>query len=295
MHEDNPFLGVRSVIETPILDAYKWAKVPGIPADAVLCDMEDAVPRTRKPEGREAVVRALGNPGQFGGRMVWARPNALDTEWGRDDVAALGRAGVEYMMLPKVRGPGQILEYRRLVNEHGADPSFVVCVELPEAVAQIEAIAELPCVGAFAFGEGDLTAALGVPIYQPGGSLNPLLQDARSRVTFAAASHGVARFEACFPDKIKDLDAYRSRAGEFQRTGATGMIAIYPPHVAVINDVFTPTTGETEYAREVIAAFDAAIAAGDPAIQLPGGKVLLIHDYEKARRVLARAGARDGA
>jgi citrate lyase beta subunit len=280
MCEENPFLAVRSVIETPILDAHKWAKLPSIPADAVLCDMEDAVPRTRKIEGREAVIRALGDTGQFGGRMVWARPNALVTEWGHDDVVALGRAGVAYMMLPKVRGPGQVLEYQRLVNEHGADPLFIVCVELPEAVAQIEQIAELSCVGAFAFGEGDLTAALGVPIYEPDGSLNPLLQDARSRTTFAAAAHGVARFEAGFLDKIRDLDAFRVRAEEFLRTGATGMIAIYPPHVDVINDVFTPTVDEIEQAREVITAFDAAVTAGDPAVQLANGKALLIHDYE---------------
>lgn len=88
MAEDNPFLAVRSVIETPILDAYKWAKLPGIPADAVLCDMEDAVPRTRKPEGREAVIRALETPassaaGWCGPGRTPSTPSGATTTWSR--------------------------------------------------------------------------------------------------------------------------------------------------------------------------------------------------------------------
>lgn len=286
--EHNPFLAVRSVIETPVLDERKWAKIPQIPTDGVLCDMEDAVPRTRKLEGRDAVIRAIGNQGQFDGRMVWARCNDLTTEWGHDDVVALGKAGVENMMIPKVSSAADVDEYRRILNDHGADPDLIACIETPAAVAHVEEIVAHEKVKAIAFGEGDLTALLGIQIYEPDGSLNPVLAPARSRVYLAAAAHNVARFESAFVPDVKNLDDFRVRAETFARTAATGMVAIYPPHVQIVNEVFTPTAEQVEYSRKVVKAFDDAIAAGAPAVQLDNGKVLLIHDYSKAKQVLAR-------
>jgi citrate lyase beta subunit len=287
---DNPYLNMRSAIETPVLDERKWAKLPGIPSDGVLCDMEDAVPRTRKLEGREAVIRAISNLEQFGDRFVFARPNDLGTEWGKEDVISLGKAGVTAMFLPKVTSAADVLEYQRIVHEYDADPVLVPCIELPGAVARVEEIAAVDQVVAFAFGEGDLTASMGIPIYEPDGQLNPTVQAARARVYLAAATCNVAQFESAFIPDIKDLDAYRARAEQFARRGATGMVAIYPPHVEVINEVFSSTAEDVAYARQVIEAFDAAIASGNPAVQLASGKALLIHDYEKAKRVLRRAG-----
>src|SRR5690606_21893064 len=94
----NRYLAIRTMIETPVLDARKWAKIPSIPADAILVDMEDAVPWTQKEEGREAVISALADRDHFGDRVVIARPNHLSTQWGLEDVVALARAGVDCVM-----------------------------------------------------------------------------------------------------------------------------------------------------------------------------------------------------
>ncbi|MET0149445.1 MAG: aldolase/citrate lyase family protein, partial [Acidimicrobiales bacterium] len=88
------YLGVRSLLETPIMDDHKWAKLPGIPTDAVLVDLEDSVPPPLKEQARERVVGALKDRSFFEGRVLVARCNHLSTPWGRDDLQVLGEAGV---------------------------------------------------------------------------------------------------------------------------------------------------------------------------------------------------------
>lgn len=285
---DNPLLKVRSVMEALVLDERKWAKVPTVPTQAVLIDMEDTVAQERKVEGRAAVVRAIGNPSYVGDQLMISRPNALDTEWGYDDTVALARAGARYVLLAMVSSAADVGEYQRIFHRHDADPRFVVAIETPGAVGNVDAIAALECVSGFAFGEGDLTAQMGLQIFEPDGSINPVLAAARSRVYLAAAAANCSAFDIPFLHDLKDLDAFRLRAGALVRMGATGIVALYPPHVAVINALFMPTEAELQHARAVVAAFEEAAAKGDPAVQLSNGKAVLIHDYSKAQRLLAK-------
>src|SRR5207248_2516288 len=95
------YLGVRSLIETPIMDERKWAKVPSIPADAFLLDIEDSVPPASKDAARARVAAYVRDPSYFDGRLVVARVNHLSTPWGRDDIDELAGAGVTCVAYPK--------------------------------------------------------------------------------------------------------------------------------------------------------------------------------------------------
>jgi citrate lyase beta subunit len=280
---------VRSVMETPVLDERKWAKVPQLPTDAVLVDMEDTVAQARKLDGRRAVVAALADLSYFGRRLVLTRPNALDTEWGRADTAALACAGARHVILPMLTGAADVREYRQIFHDNGADPALIAAIETPAAVGHVEEIAAEPGVVALVFGEGDMTAAMGVPIHLADGSINPVVTHARARVYLAAAAHGLAQLDVAFTLNLKDLDELRDRAAIMRDMGATGLFALYPPHVAVINDVFTPGEDAVRQAQRIAAAFDQAASDGSPAVQLDG-RAILIHDYKKAAGLLARAG-----
>lgn len=281
---------IRSVMETPVLDERKWAKVPHLPTDAVLVDMEDTVAQARKLEGRAAVARALHDLGYFGERVVLTRPNGLETEWGRDDAAALAKAGAQNVILPMVTGADDVREYQRIFRANGADPLLIPGIETPSGVAHVEEIAAVDRVAALVFGEGDLTAAMGLPIRMADGAINPMVQHARSRVYVAAAAYGLAALDVAFTKDLKDNDELRGRAQELRDMGATGLFALYPPHVAVINEVFAPSEEAISFATRVVTAFDAAAVAGRPAVQLEDGQTILIHDYKKAAGVLSRAG-----
>lgn len=87
-----PYAGIRSIIETPILDERKWAKIPTIPADAFLIDLEDAVPAPGKERARELAVEYVMEPSHFEGRVTIARPNHPSTPWGREDIEAFAEA-----------------------------------------------------------------------------------------------------------------------------------------------------------------------------------------------------------
>lgn len=285
---DNPLLKIRSVMEALILDERKWAKVPQVGTDAVLIDMEDTVIPSRKLEARAAVVAALGNLDYFGGQVVLTRPNGLDTEWGYDDTVALARAGAENVLLPMITCAADVTAYQEIFHAHDANPNVLPAIETAGGVGQVESIAAVDGVAGFAFGEGDLTAQMGLQIFEPDGSLNPVLAPARARVYLAAAAANCAMFDIAFLHDLKDLDELRARGSQLARMGATAMFALYPPHVPVINEIFTPDEQAVEYSREIVDAFEKAKANGDPAVQLPNGKAVLIHDYKKAERVLAR-------
>jgi len=284
------FTKMRSIMETPVLDERKWAKVSHQPTDGVLVDMEDTVAQARKAEGRAAVVAALGNRDYFGDRMLLCRPNGLETPWWHDDTVALAQAGAENVILPMITCAADVREFQRVFREHGADPYLLPGIETPGGVAHAEEIAEVENVAGLVFGEGDLTAAMGLPIYMTDGSVNPTVQHARARVYVAAAAGGLAMLDIAFTKNIHDLDDFRARATELRAMGASGLFALYPPHVPVINDVFTPDAESLRFAMRVVSEFESAAATGKPAVQLEEGRAILIHDYKKAQGVLARSG-----
>lgn len=281
---------IRSIMETPILDRRKWDKVPTLPSDAVLVDMEDTVAQARKLEGREAVVDALGQIEHFGDRSVLCRPNGLETPWWHEDVAALARAGAQNILLPKITRAGDVLAFQRTFRQYDADPYLLPCIETPGGVANVEEIAELDRVAGLVFGAGDLTAMTGLPICAADGSTNPMVMYSRSRVYLAAAASNLAMIDMPFVGDIQDADAFERGAEALRIMGATALFAMYPPHIGIINDVFTPNEGVIADAELVIRSFERAAAEGQPAIQIDGGRTLLIHDYNKALGVLSRAG-----
>jgi citrate lyase beta subunit len=283
---------VRSIMETPVLDERKWAKVPTMPTDAVLVDMEDTVAQTRKAEGRSAVVAALDDRSYFGDRVLLCRPNGLETPWWRDDVEALAKVEAPNVLLPMITRADDVRQFQQAFREHGADPYLLPGIETPGGVAHAEEIAEIERVVALVFGEGDLTGMTGLPIHAADGTINPMVVHARSRVYVAAAANGLGMLDIPFVEDIRDLAEFRARAEQLRIMGATGLFALYPPHVDVINDVFTPNEDEVAYARRVISAFEEAAALGKPAVQFDDGRAILIHDYKKAVGLLERAGLR---
>jgi citrate lyase subunit beta/citryl-CoA lyase len=102
---------------------------------------------------------------------------------------------------------------------------------------------------------------------------------------FGAAAAGVAPIETVYP-AFRDLDGLAAYAGRARRDGFTGMMAIHPAQVSVINAAFTPSEAEIAHARAVVAAFEAAPGAG--AVSLDGRMVDRPH-LVQARRILDAA------
>ena len=104
-------------------------------------------------------------------------------------------------------------------------------------------------------------------------------------VLLAAHARGVAAIDTLHAD-FRDLDGLARVADESRADGFTGMLAIHPAQVEVINRAFTPTEAEIAEARAIVAAFAASPDAG--VLQVEGRMVDQPH-LEQARRLLARA------
>ena len=281
------FRSVRSIIETPIMDDHKWAKLAGIPADMAFIDLEDSVPPERKSEARERVASALHGD-ELGGKLALGRPNHLRTEWGRDDVIAFAEAGVDCLAYPKIESPKDLQDLIDLLDQHGSRPSIYAIIESAGSVVWLREIAAMPGVVALMSGPGDLSVDIGMPLYEDDGTLNRGFFFTKMLTVVTGAAFSLATVDIAYNRDLRDLDEIRRRIQQSRRLGFTSMSTFYPPHVDLINEVFSPGAGEVSEAQDIVARYEQALSEGNPAVLTEAGESLLVHDYEKAKSVLAR-------
>ncbi len=281
------YRAVRSILETPILDERKWAKVPGIPADMAFVDLEDSVPSARKAEARERVVSALHGD-RLDGKLALGRPNHLSTKWGRDDVIAFAEAGVDCLAYPKIEDPEDLAELIDLLDEHGARPSIFAIIETAGSVLWSRELAAMPRVVALMSGPGDISVDIGMPLYEEDGTLNQGFLFTKMQTVLAGAAYDLATVDIAYAPDMRDMAEVRRRIEQSKRLGFTTMATFYPPHVDLINAVFSPDADEIRVAADIVNRYERALRQGIPAVLTEEGQTILVHDYEKAKQLLAR-------
>ena len=269
------------------------AKAAASGADAVIVDLEDAVPAAAKEAARGNLQRL---PRQ---QVPWyVRVNGATTAHLWDDVAAAGRCEIAGVVLPKADDPGLLAQLDGaltvLERQAGRSPGATEIVPLIESAAGVLRAQEL-CQGSrvrtvlFGSGEqGDLVTDLGCE-WTPDGSA---LLVARGLVVLAARASGVQPMDAVFMD-FRNLGALRTECQLARRLGYAGKVAIHPGQLPVIHEVFTPTPDEVAGQRRIIELFEQAVAQGAASIDVDGRMV----DYAvaaRARSIVARAEAVPG-
>jgi citrate lyase beta subunit len=283
----------RSYFEAPIMDERKWAKVPTIPADVFLADMEDSVPGPLKERARKKVAALVGDPSFFAGREMVCRPNNLSTDWGRDDLEALAEVGAEFILYPKARSAAEVRDVASIFTKHGLKPEIQLLIETPQAVLRVEELSECDLVSGLAFGPGDLAAETRIAHWSKAGTFTDGFLYARSRIVMAARASGLQAIDAAFLGDPKDLNSMCAAAEHSYLMGFDGMISFYPPHVPIINARFEPGVDEIAEAQTIVQRYEEAQAAGRAALTVMGRHVT-VHDYRAARQLLTQAaGIRD--
>lgn len=284
---DKPLRRVRSILESPILDAHKWAKVPGIPADAVLLDLEDSVPEQRKAEARAKVVAQLADLTYLGGRVAIPRVNALDTPHGEADLRAVGQAGAQLVAYPKLRTAAELDDVRAILRDAGADPQLVPVIETARAVLELDKIVTLPQIGGFLFGPFDLAVDAGITPFAGSALFADAYHYTKSKLVLVGAAFEVPVFDFLLTPQLRDPNQVAAAADHARRMGFDGMATFYPAHVEVINAAFSPTAEAVAAARQVVQAYEVALKAGNAAACIDG-KALIVQDYKRAVQTLER-------
>ena len=267
------------------MDERKWEKLPGIPADVFYADIEDSVPPGLKEGARKKVVELVKDPSYFGGREFICRPNNIATPWGRDDLEALAEVHAPFILYPKVRSVDELRQVKGIFERHGATPDIMLLVETPQAVLRLEEIASVVGVTGLAFGPGDLSLETGVSLLDGREAFHEGLLYQRSKTQLVARSLGLEAIDGLFVADLKDLEAVRAVARRTRLLGYTGIQTFYPPHVAVINEVFTPQPAEIAWSKRVVEAYEDARARGQGAVTVDG-RWLTIHQFAEAQRAL---------
>ena len=279
----------RSVLYMPGSNPRAIAKSRMLGADAIILDLEDSVAPDAKPAAREAVAAAV-REGGFGRREVVIRINGMGTPWGRDDLAAAAAAGPDAILLPKIDGPGSVMQVARELREAGAPERIRLWAMMETPMAVLHA-------GSIAAVAADPGSRLEVLVM----GLNDLAKETRARFVpgrasmtawlsfciVAARAHGVDILDGVYND-IADLDGFEAECRQGRDFGVDGKTLIHPSQIAPANAVFAPTSAEIDNAEAIVGAFGLAENAGKGVIQLDGRMVERLH-ADMAERTLAIA------
>ena len=255
-------------------------------ADALILDLEDAVAPAAKPEARRAVAAFVAaNPGA----NLWVRINPIDGAEAEKDLEAVVQARPDGIVLPKAEGGASVnaLAQRLTALGNATAKILAIATETPAAIFQLGSYGGAKRLAGLTWGAEDLPAAIGASTSrEEDGRYTPPYELARSLCLFGAAAAGVAPIETVYP-AFRDEEGLRAYAARARRDGFTGMMAIHPAQVEVINAAFTPSDAEVEHARAVVAAFEANPGAG--ALSLDGRMIDRPH-LVQAHRILASIG-----
>lgn len=250
-------------------------KALGLDADAVILDLEDAVPIAEKESTRPLIRDLLdGHPG----KRMYVRVNGLSTPYCKEDLETVVCSNLTGILLPKVELPEDIFNLDKLLTDAGKkaglEPGALEVLILCESAKGLEEIYNIVSakpahhrVSIVAFGAADYTLDLGISLTREGQEI----EYPRRRIPVACrAADIMPPLDTPWGVDLKDIDGLIEDAKKAKAYGFQGKLIIHPNQIQPCHDVFTPTKEEIAHAKEVIAAFEEAEREGKAAIQLEG-------------------------
>ncbi|MDN5346890.1 MAG: citrate lyase subunit beta / citryl-CoA lyase [Clostridia bacterium] len=266
-------------------------KTSTVNADAVVWDLEDAVPLAEKALARQLIrqhLSDLASPAP----LVYVRANAVTTGLVDEDLRYVVGPNLTGIMLPKVETADEVRYVARslvtLEKESGmAGGSVKIIATLETALGVLRAYdiaAASDRVEALCLGAEDFTRDLGTSRSREGSEL----AYARGAIVLAAAAARVAAIDTVFSD-LNDEEGLEKECHLVRGLGFGGKCAIHPRQLDIINRAFSPTEEEVAYARRVVAAFEEA-RAQNLGVILVDGRMVDKPVVERAQRILERFG-----
>jgi citrate lyase subunit beta / citryl-CoA lyase len=278
-------MNLRSLLFVPGDRPERFQRAATCGADAVILDLEDAVAIERKAEAHAQVASFL----RAGPRPVplFVRVNALNSPFIDADLRAIATCAPDGIVLPKAEGAASVQDLVRRLQTLGLScPILPIATETPVAIFRLAEYTNVAThLAGLTWGAEDLSAAIGAESARDTDRrLTAPYQMVRALALFAAHAASVAAIETVFPE-FRDLDGLARYAERAARDGFTGMLAVHPTQIPVINLGFTPPAELIARSRRIVAAFASHPGAG--VLQVDGAMVDAPH-LRQAQRVLSR-------
>ncbi|KAJ1554232.1 hypothetical protein HK405_005647 [Cladochytrium tenue] len=242
----------RAILYVPGSDARKISASLRTDVDSRILDLEDS------PVARQVVRDALDQLLASDTSVASAnseravRINAVSSGLHLADLAAVAPSpSLDAVLIPKVESAQEVLDVLRqldLLSPRAASLRVMASVESARGVLAAPEIAACgdPRLDALVFAAEDYAADVG--LRRTPSRLEMLY--ARQAVVVAARARGLQAIDLVCVD-YKDMDVLRAECTEGRDFGFTGKQAIHPAQVAVIQEQFSPSAKEIEYATKV--------------------------------------------
>lgn len=280
---------MRSLLFIPGSSAKMLAKAAQSDADVVILDLEDAVHMDAKDAARETTAEALQRLPR-GKPLIYVRVNPLDGPWCEADLRRVMPLRPDGIMLPKPEGPQDVERLSRMMAQwepaEAAGKTDIIAICSETAAGTLSLMGQSwrhKRLAGLLWGAEDLSAALGASANRDAaGQYSEPFRLARSLCLYAARAAGVVPIDAVYTD-FRNADGLMQEASAARRDGFAAKAAIHPSQVAIINQAFTYTDAERDWAQRVVAALEGN-AAG--VAQLDGMMIDKPH-LVQARRILS--------
>lgn len=270
----------RSVLYIPGSKDRALEKARGLPVDAIIFDLEDAVAPDEKENARATLAAAL-EQGGYGSRMRIVRINGLDTQWGEADAKAAAGMDCDAVLLPKVESTAQLDALAALIG----DKPIWAMMETPRGMLNAAEIAAHPQLTGFVMGTNDLAKELQTRFR---ADRLPMMAGL-GLCLLAAKAEGIVIVDGVY-NAFKDADGLKVECDQGRDMGFDGKTLIHPAQVDVANAAFAPSEAEIDLAKRQIAAYEETEASGQ-GVAVVDGKIVENLHVVTAREILAKADA----
>lgn len=261
----------RSYLFAPGHNTKLLDKVFGAGADAVILDLEDAVPAEHKAEARRLVAETVRS------HPAWVRVNAARTDACAADLEAVAEHAFG-IRVPKAESAEDV----RWVAERAPGKPLLCAIETARGVLAAQEIAAAPSVRCLALGGVDLRRDLNIG----DGELETIY--VRSHLVVVSRAAGLEPPIDSVYAQLSNEEGLRREAHFARRLGFFGKSAIHPKQIPILHAVFTPSEDELAWAGRVLTAFE---ASGGGAVQLEDGEFVDLPVAQRARRLLELSAA----
>ncbi|MDY6251804.1 MAG: citrate (pro-3S)-lyase subunit beta [Bacteroidales bacterium] len=242
--------------------------------DSIMLDLEDSVTMAEKDSARLLVYNALKTI-DYGNTEMVVRINPLNTPYGKKDIEAVVKAGVDVIRMPKTETAEEVVEVEREIEKVEKE---IGCLGRTQIMAAIESA--LGIVNAYAIATASkrmMGIALGAEDYSanlktqrtPGGAELLL---ARETIVVAARAAGIAALDTVYSN-LNDMDTFRKEVELIKTLGFDGKSIINPRQIEIVNEVFTPSEKAIEKSKVILAAIKEAEQRGSGVIAVNGKMV----------------------
>jgi citrate lyase subunit beta / citryl-CoA lyase len=276
---------LRSLLFVPGDRPDRMEKALGAGADALILDLEDSVSLEHKGKARESVASFLSRAPRA--LPLFVRINPLSSNLVDDDLAAIVSAKPDGIVLPKAEGGNSLIDLDQRLKKLGDINAVIlpIATETPAAMFALGSYTKTtPRLCGLTWGAEDLSVAIGASTSrEEDGRYTAPYEIARSLLLFGAHAAGVPAIETVYP-AFQDGEGLKAYATRGRRDGFTGMMAIHPSQVPIINAAFTPNQTELDWAKRIVDLFEQNPGAGVLSLD---GKMVDAPHLTQARRVLA--------